>query len=92
MPRKKKTNKVEKVEIPKGIPPKPLEKLNPGQVLYTWNPVNGYQKRVYEREYGPEGQILCRDESGQGWIMNIEHLHKTILTEKEYETLGQMDK
>ena len=96
MPRKtttkKKTTKVDKVEIPKGIPPKPLEKLKPGQVIYCWNPTDGYRKRVYEKDYKEAGWVVCRDEKGQGWIVNLEHLHNTILTEEEYEKLGPMDK
>ena len=52
MPRKKttkKVSKVEKVEIPKGIPPKPREKLTPGQELYCYYPpTTTYYKRKVE--------------------------------------------
>lgn len=87
MPRKtvKKVTKVEKQVL---YPPKPPEKLTPGQVLYAWHPIDGYRKRIFEKDYNSNGQILCRDENGQGWIMNIDHLHKTILTKEEYEKLG----
>lgn len=92
MPRKKAT-KVEKVVMPTkavGIPPKPREKLIPGQVLYSYHPVEGYIKMIYEKPYKGENEILCRDEKGQGWILNDTHLHNTILTENEY--LGRLDK
>ena len=84
----KKITKVEKVEIPKGIPPKPLEKLTPGQELYCWHPIDGYRKRIYEKEYKDSGYVVCKDENGQGWVINLEHLHNTILTKEEYEKLG----
>lgn len=89
MPRKK----VEKVETgPKPVlfPPKPREKLTPGQVLYAWHPIEGWKKRIYKRDYKGDNEILCIDENGQGWILNDTHLHKTILLENEY--LERMDK
>lgn len=92
MPKKTVKKTVEKVEKQVLYPPKPPEKLTPGQILYPWNPVDGYRKMVFEKSGKSEGEIVCRAENGQGWILNIEHLHKTILTEEEYEKLGQMDK
>lgn len=93
MPRK--STKKEKVEMPTkpvGIPPKPREKLTPGQVLYCWYPpTNEYHKRAYLRDYKGEDEILCEDpETKQQWILNISHLHSTIFTEKEY--VERMDK
>lgn len=92
MQHKKKTSKVEKVSIPVGIPPKPREKLTPGQVLYCWYPPNNeYHKRIYLRDYKGEDEILCEDpETKQQWILNTSHLHSTIFTEKEY--VERMDK
>ena len=53
MPRK--STKKEKVVMPTkpiGIPPKPKEKLTPGQVLYCWfPPTNEYHKRIYLKDY-----------------------------------------
>ena len=95
MPRKttKKVTKVEKVEIPKGIPPKPREKLTPGQELYCYYPPdNVYHKRVYVKEGKDPDWVITVDDKGQKWLVNIDHLHNTILTKEEYEKLGQMDK
>jgi hypothetical protein len=95
MPRKttKKTTKVEKAEIPKGIPPKPREKLTPGQELYCWYPPNNtYHKRIYIKDGKDPDWVVTQDELGQKWLVNIEHLHNTILTKEEYEKLGQVDK
>ena len=92
MPRKKKTTKVEKVEIPKGIPPKPREKLTPGQELYCYYPpTNTYYKRFYVKDKGGDW-VVTKDENEKIWLVNIEHLHNTILTKEEYEKLGQLDK
>lgn len=89
----KKTTKVEKVEIPKGIPPKPREKLTPGQELYCWYPPdNIYHKRVYVKDGKDPDWVVTVDEKEQKWLVNIEHLHNTILTKEEYEKLGSMDK
>lgn len=90
----KTTKKVNKVEIPKGIPPKPREKLTPGQELYCWYPPgNTYHKRIYEKESKDADWVVCREEgSEKRWLVNIEHLHNTVLTKEEYEKLGQMDK
>jgi len=94
MPRKttRKVTKVEKVEIPKGIPPKPREKLTPGQELYCWYPPdNTYYKRIYIEDYKKDPEwVVTKDENGQKWLVNIEHLHNTVLTKEEY--VGQMDK
>lgn len=90
---RKSSTKKEKVVVPvkhTGIPPKPREKLTPGQVLYAYNPSIGWQKRIYVKNYKGENEILCKDEAGQGWILNDTHLHNTILLENEY--LGRMDK
>lgn len=94
MPAKKKTTtkKVEAKEKPLLFPPKPREKLTPGQVLYCYHPTEGYLKRTYVKDYNKEDLVLCKDEKGQGWIVNISHLHKTVLTEKDYAELGQVDK
>ena len=92
MPRKtiKKVNK--KVEIPKGIPPKPREKLTPGQELYCYYPpTNTYDKRVYVRDKDGDW-VITKDVNNRTWLVNIEHLHNTILTKEEYEKLGQLDK
>ena len=93
MPRKttKKVSKTEKVEIPKGIPPKSREKLTPGQELYCWYPPeNTYLKRVYVKDGKDPDWVVTQDESGRRWLVNIEHLHNTILTKEEY--VGQLDK
>lgn len=90
MPRKS----IKKEQVPSkpvGIPPKPKEKLTPGQVLYCWYPpTNKFHKRIYMRDYKGEDEVLCKDDNGKEWIVNISHLHSTILTEKEY--VEQMDK
>lgn len=94
MPRKStKKEKVEMLTKPVGIPPKPREKLTPGQVLYCWYPPdNVYYKRVYIKEGKDLDWVITVDENGQKWLVNIEHLHNTILTKEEYEKLGQVDK
>lgn len=95
MPRKttKKTTKVEKVEKQVLYPPKPREKLTPGQELYCWNPPeNTYHKRIYVKDGKEPDWVVTVDENGQKWLVNIEHLHNTILTKEEYEKLGSMDK
>ena len=67
MQRKTIKTKVEKVEIPKGIPPKPREKLTPGQELYCWYPPdNIYQKRIYIKEGKDPDWVVTQDESGKG--------------------------
>lgn len=88
----KKTTKVEKVEKQVLYPPKPREKLVPGQELYCYYPPNNeYHKRIYIRDYKGDW-VLTKDDNGKEWIVNIEHLHNTILTKEEYEKLGSMDK
>lgn len=88
MPKKKTV--VEKVEKQVLYPPKPREKLTPGQELYCYYPPeNTYHKRVYVKDKDGDW-VLTKDESGKTWLVNIEHLHNTILTKEEY--VGQMDK
>lgn len=83
---KKKTT-VEKVEIPKGIPPKPREKLVPGQELYCYYPPeNVYHKRIYIKDEDGDW-VITQDENEKKWLVNIEHLHNTVLTKEEYEKL-----
>jgi len=91
MPRKK-VIKVEKAEKQMLFPPKPREKLTPGQELYCWYPPsNTYHKRIYEKESKDADWVICKEEgSEQRWLVNIEHLHSTVLTKEEY--VGQMDK
>lgn len=94
MPRKTKkvTKTVETKEKLPLFPPKPREKLTPGQELYCYYPPdNIYHKRIYLRD--KEGDwIITKDENNRTWLVNIEHLHNTVLTKEEYEKLGQLDK
>lgn len=92
MPRK--TTKKVNEKVPKGIPSKPREKLTPGQELYCWYPPsNTYHKRIYEKESKDADWVICKEEgSEQKWLVNIEHLHNTILTKEEYEKLGRLDR
>ena len=85
---KKKTTVVEKPVL---YPPKPREKLTPGQELYCYYPPeNIYYKRIYIKD--KEGEwVETKDDSGKKWLVNIEHLHNTVLTKEEYEKLGRMD-
>lgn len=77
---------------PVGIPPKPREKLAPGQVIYCYYPPeNTYYKRTVVKDGKDPDWVVTTDENGQKWLVNIEHLHNTILTKEEYEKLGQMD-
>jgi len=95
MPRKS-TTKKEKVVMPTkpvGIPPKPREKLTPGQELYCYYPPeNIYHKRVFIKEDKDSDWVVTVDENGQKWLVNIDHLHNTVLTKEEYEKLGQVGK
>ena len=73
MPRKtiKKTTKVEKVEIPKGIPPKPREKLTSGQELYCWYPPeNVYHKRIYVKDGKDPDWVETIDEDRKEFHLN----------------------
>ena len=97
MPRKTTTKKVtKKVETKEKLPlfpPKPREKLTPGQELYCYYPPdNVYYKRTYIKDGKDPDWVITQDESGKKWLVNIEHLHNTILTKEEYEKLGQLDK
>jgi len=92
MPRKTKkvTKTVETKEKLPLFPPKPREQLTPGQELYCYYPPdNIYHKRIYLRD--KEGDwVITKDENNRTWLVNIEHLHNTVLTKEEY--VGQMDK
>ena len=94
MPRKttKKITKVEKVEKQVLYPPKPREKLTSGQEIYCYYPpTNSYLKRIYIKEGKEEGWVVTKDENDKRWLVNLEHLHNTVLTKEEYEKLGLVD-
>lgn len=87
----KKVTKTVEEKLPL-FPPKPREKLTPGQVLYCYYPPDDiYHKRVYIKDWKDPDWAVTKDENGQGWLINIEHLHNTVLTKEEYEKLGQLD-
>ena len=97
MPRKTTTKKVTKTVETKEktplFPPKPREKLTPGQELYCYYPPkNIYHKRIYIKDGKEPDWVETKDSGGKIWLVNIEHLHNTVLTKEEYEKLEQVDK
>ena len=92
MPRKTTKKAKEEKSAITLYPPKPREKLTVGQEIYCYYPpTNSYLKRIYVKEGKEEGWVVTKDENDKRWLVNLEHLHNTVLTKEEYEKLGQVD-